>query len=399
VSAEGLSKARLARMHQVMATHVESGRMPGVVTLISRRRETHIDAIGAMAFGGPPMRRDTIFRIASMSKPVTAAAAMILVEESKLRLDDPVDHWLPELKNRRVLRSIDSPLDDTVPAKRAIILRDLLTFRLGYGAIMEFPPKSSIAKAMTDAGVAPGPNVPSLSPNEFMRRFSNLPLVHQPGERWLYHRFRHPRRDDRARRRQTAQRFFGGTDFRATRHEGHCLPCTRGKNRPARDLLLGRSQIRRARGFRQGTWWEICQSARAGSRRCRTCFDRRRLSRLRSNDAEQGPARARPHPIATLGRADDYGHVTAEQKAVSPFFPGFWESRGWGFGLSVVTRRDDLARGPGCFGWDGGYGTSAYVDPEEDMVGILMTQRLWDSPRAPAVIVDFWTQAYSAIDD
>jgi CubicO group peptidase (beta-lactamase class C family) len=91
--------------------------------------------------------------------------------------------------------------------------------------------------------------------------------------------------------------------------------------------------------------------------------------------------------------------ITPEQKAASPFFPGFWDSHGWGFGMSVVTRRDDIAAVPGRFGWDGGYGTSAYSDPKEDMVAILMTQRLWDSPSGPAVYRDFWTSAYQAIDD
>ena len=131
MSPGGLSKARLGRMHDVMAGHVESGGVPGLVTLVSRRGEVHVDAIGMKAAGGSdPMRRDTIFRIASMTKPVTAAAAMILVEECKLRLDEPVDRLLPELANRKVLKRLDSPLDDTVPAKRPITLRDLLTFRL-----------------------------------------------------------------------------------------------------------------------------------------------------------------------------------------------------------------------------------------------------------------------------
>jgi CubicO group peptidase (beta-lactamase class C family) len=115
----GFSKARLDRLRNVMAGHVESGDMPGLVTLLSRRGEIHVDAIGRLAFYGQPMARDTIFRIASMTKPVTAAAAMILVEESKLRLDDPVDRWLPELANREVLRAIDALIFDTVPAKRA----------------------------------------------------------------------------------------------------------------------------------------------------------------------------------------------------------------------------------------------------------------------------------------
>jgi CubicO group peptidase (beta-lactamase class C family) len=187
MSTGGLSRARLARMHDVMAGHVECGDVPGIVTLISRRDEVHIGVLGMKAIGGSePMRRDTIFRIASVTKPIVAAAAMILVEECVLRLDEPVDSWLPELADRRVLRAIDSPLDDTVPAKRPITLRDLLTFRLGIGAVMVFPPRYPIQQAMAEAGVAPGPALPTHAPDELMKRFGSLPLVHQPGEKWLY---------------------------------------------------------------------------------------------------------------------------------------------------------------------------------------------------------------------
>jgi CubicO group peptidase (beta-lactamase class C family) len=169
-----------------MAGHVESGDIPGLVTLVSRRGETHVDTIGNIAIGGAPMARDTIFRITSMTKPVTAVAAMILVEECRLRLDDPVDRWLPELADRKVLRAIDVPLDDTVPAKRAITLRDLLTFRLGYGMIPVFPDRYPIQKAIAEAGFAPGPVFPSFPPDELMKRYGSLPLIYQPGERWLY---------------------------------------------------------------------------------------------------------------------------------------------------------------------------------------------------------------------
>ena len=134
MSTSGLSTARLGRMHDVMAGHVERGEVPGLVTLVSRRGEVHVDAIGMKAVGGSdPMRRDTIFRIASMTKPITAAATMILVEECKLRLDEPVDRLLPELADRKVLKRLDGPLDDTVPANRPITVRDLLTFRMGFG--------------------------------------------------------------------------------------------------------------------------------------------------------------------------------------------------------------------------------------------------------------------------
>src|ERR671911_607981 len=187
MSTGGLSEARLERMQDVLASHVDRGAVPGVVTLVSRRGEVHVEAIGMLAFdGSEPMRRDTIFRIASVTKPIVAAAAMILVEECTLRLDEPVDQWLPELADRRVLRAIDSPLDDTVPANRPITLRDLLTFRLGIGSVMVFPLRYPIQEAMAQAGVAPGPTLPEHAPDELMKRFGSLPLVHQPGDRWLY---------------------------------------------------------------------------------------------------------------------------------------------------------------------------------------------------------------------
>src|SRR5437879_799785 len=134
MSPAGLSKTRLGRLRDVMAGYVGRGEVPGRVARFGRRGETHVEALGMKVLGGSdPIRRDTIFRIASMTKPITAAAAMILVEECRLRLDDSVDRLLPELADRRVLKRLDGPLDDTLPAKRPITLRDLLTFRMGVG--------------------------------------------------------------------------------------------------------------------------------------------------------------------------------------------------------------------------------------------------------------------------
>jgi len=145
VSKGGLSAARLARMHDVLAGYVERGELPGFVTLVSRRGEVHVDAIG--------YERDAIFRISSMSKPVTAAAAMVLLEEGVIRLDEPVDDFLPELANRKVLRQIDSEVDDTVPARRPIMVRDLLTFTLGAGLIFATPGTYTPSKE-PDSGTA-----------------------------------------------------------------------------------------------------------------------------------------------------------------------------------------------------------------------------------------------------
>src|SRR5437870_4487403 len=185
-----LSKARLGRMHNVMAGHVERGEVPGVVTLVSRRGEVHVDAIGTKAIGGgDPIRRDTIFRITSMTKPITAAATMILVEECKLRLDEPVDRLLPELANRKVLKRLDGPLDDTTPAHRPITVRDLLTFRMGFGVVTGPPDVYPIQKAVSElqiVGFGPPNQSTPHDPDEWIRRLGTLPLMHQPGEKWMY---------------------------------------------------------------------------------------------------------------------------------------------------------------------------------------------------------------------
>jgi CubicO group peptidase (beta-lactamase class C family) len=186
-----LNRARVADLRMTMTGHVERGDIPGVVTLLGRAGEIHVDAIGMKAAGGTePMRRDTIFRVASITKPITAAATMILVDQGKLRLDDSVERWLPELANRRVLCRIDSQLDDTVPAKRSITVRDLLTFCFGFGSVMAMPGTYPIQQPIRDGHLGgDGPPHPVLMPRaeEWIRRLGELPLMYQPGERWTYH--------------------------------------------------------------------------------------------------------------------------------------------------------------------------------------------------------------------
>jgi CubicO group peptidase (beta-lactamase class C family) len=397
----GLSKARLGRMHDVMAGHVERGAVPGLVTLVSRRGEVHVDAIGMKAAGGSdPMRRDTIFRIASMTKPVTAAAAMILVEECKLRLDEPVDRWLPELADRKVLKRIDSPLDDTVPAKRPITLRDLLSFRLGLGAVMAPPDTYPVQKAMAEAGVAPGANLPSYAPDELMKRFGSLPLLHQPGEKWMYHSGSDilgvliARATGRKLEAFFRERIFAPLGMKDTGFSVPEAKLDRLATCYQTDPATGRLAVfDEARG---GRWARPPVFESGGGGLVSTVDDFLAFGRMMLNKGKHGRERILSRLSVELMTTD---HITPEQKAASDFFPGFWENRGWGFGMSVITRRDNVAGVPGRYGWDGGYGTSWYSDPREDMVAILMTQRVWDSPSPPNVYLDFWTSAYQAIDD
>jgi CubicO group peptidase (beta-lactamase class C family) len=397
----GLSRGRLARMREVMSRHIASGRLPGLVALVSRRGETHVDAIGVKAFGGKdPMRRDTIFRVASMTKPVTAAAAMILVEEAKLRLDDPVDPLLPELANRKVLKRIDGPLEDTVPAKRAITLRDLLTFRLGIGAVMVFPSRYPIQKAMEEAGVAPSANLATHAPDELMKRFGSLPLAHQPGEKWMYHSGSDilgvlvSRATGKTLGTFLRERIFAPLGMKDTAFSVPEAKLDRLATAYQTDFATGKTVLfdeARAGRFARPPVFES-----GGGGLVSTVDDFLAFGRMMLAKGLHGRERILSRPSVELMTTD---HLTAEQKAASDFFPNFWDNRGWGFGVAIITRRDDLARSVGTFGWDGGYGTSWYCDPKEDLVGILMTQRVWDSPGEPAVYRDFWTSAYQAIDD
>src|SRR5215813_1596587 len=186
-----LTPSGLTRLHEAMSARVERDELPGVVTLLASGDEVKVDPIGTFGFDSDqPMRRDTVFRIASLTKPIAGAATMMLIEDGVISLDEPVDRLLPELADRRVLRRIDGPLDDTVPARRPITVEDLLTNRLGFGQITEpeFDPPYPIVNAHRDLDLVLGPPDPRTphSPDEWMARFGSLPLMDQPGERWRY---------------------------------------------------------------------------------------------------------------------------------------------------------------------------------------------------------------------
>jgi CubicO group peptidase (beta-lactamase class C family) len=408
MSTAGLSGARLGRMHDFMAGYVERGEVPGLVTLVSRRGEVHVDAIGTQAFADPTsMRRDTIFRISSMTKPIIAVATMILVEECKLRLDEPVDRWLPELAERQVLRRLDGPLDDTVPTKRPITVRDLLTFRMGFGQMMA-PPITSppervvypILQAASEQQIGMGPPSPSSmpAPDEWMHRLGSLPLIHQPGEQWMYNTGSDvlgvliARASGQPLETFLRERIFEPLGMRDTGFSVPEFSLDRLATSYWTDPTSGKLTVY---DEAVGSQWSHPPAFPSGAGGLvSTIDDYLAFGQMMLSQGKHGNERILSRLSVELMTTDQ---LTPEQKAASSLSSGFLDGNGWGFGVSVVTRRDDIAAVPGRYGWDGGLGTSWYSDPREEMVIILMTQSAWASPSPPNVY--FWTLAYQAIDD
>jgi CubicO group peptidase (beta-lactamase class C family) len=401
----GLSKERLACMHRVMADHVEAGRAVGVITAIERRGETHIDIIGeADRERGTPLKRDTIFRLASMTKPITAAAAMILVEECKIRLDEPVDRLLPELANRRVLKDLNGPIDDTVPARRPITARDLLTFRMGIGTSMPMPgaAPTPFQKAMTAAHLGGFKPPTPHTPDQWIKKLGELPLQYQPGERWQYHmgsdvlgvliaRAAGMPLGDFMRERLFAPLGMKDTGFHVPADKIDRLGSCYAANPQTGELDLyddAKDSLYAAPpAFPMGGAWLVS-----------TLDDYLAFARMMLNGGKLGSERVLSRTSIEAMRTDQ---LTDEQKRISEAVPGFFDYQGWGFGVSVVTRRGGPDLSPGRFGWDGAFGTCWMCDPAEEMNAILMLQRMgaMGGPADAGPRADFPTLAYQAIDD
>jgi CubicO group peptidase (beta-lactamase class C family) len=395
VTTGGFSSKRLARVRDVLERHVDAGYIPGAVAVVARRGEVHVEATGTLALEGPgagtPMAADTICRVASMTKPVVAACAMTLVEDCTLRLDDPVDELLPELADMTVLADPDGPLEDTVPAERPITLRDLLTFTLGTGIQGAEPGTVPIS----DAVAALEPPSP---PDEWIRRFGALPLVYQPGERWMY--------ELAADVTVVLIARATGMSFGEALRERLCEPLgmtdtafsVAGENLSrlatayARDAAAGKLLVEDGP---DGLWSRPPAFESGGGGLVSTADDYLAFaSALLSGGTHRGE-RVLSRPSVTLMTSDQ---LTPAQKAVSGFSPGYFYDIGWGFGMSVRTRRTHLGPSAGSYGWSGLYGTAWYNDPAEDMTTILLTQRVYGPPSL-SLRLDFLTAAYQAIDD
>lgn len=405
-----MSSPGLQRLHELMARHVETGQMPGLITLVARHdgaeADAHVDVIGTKAIDDDaPLERDAIFRIASLSKPIVAAAAMILVDDGVLELTDAVDEFLPELADRRVLRSLDGPLDDTVPANRAITVDDLLTFRMGFGSIMAPPdtyPIQTAERELQLGTLGPPWPPPPHTPDEWIRHFSTLPLMHQPGEKWMYNTgstvlgILLERASGQPLEAFLRQRLFEPLGMRDTGFS--VSPDQRSRFTTAYTPDPATDTLNVVDGVEDSYWSQPPALPNAAGWLVSTIDDFWAFVSMLLADGEYNEERILTERSVELMTTD---HLTADQRASAGVF--LREQDGWGLGMLVPAA--DAATStvspsiPGGFGWDGGTGTTWRSDRARGLTGVLFTQRAMTSPEPPAVFSDFWTGAYGMITE
>jgi CubicO group peptidase (beta-lactamase class C family) len=355
---------------------------------------------GTLTRGEPePVGRDSIFRISSMTKPIVAAGALVLVEECRLRLEDPVDELLPELADRRVLVDQRGPIDgETVPADRPITVEDVLTFRLGLGMDFTAPWPQPLLEAMSELGLAAGPPEPQLppEPDEWMRRLSTLPLLHQPGERWLYNtgsdvlgvligRASGQPLDVFLRERVFEPLGMSDTGF-ATPHVDRLGTCY------TRDPQTGERGVFDPP---QGQWAKPPAFPSGGAGLVSTVDDYHAFARLLLSGGRLPDGSRLLSRASVEAMTSDHLGVAWGSPSTSPD-----GSQGWGYGVGVQVRPAGLTRPAGSYGWAGGLGSSWANDPHRRLAGILLTTDAFSGPYPPpAVIQDFWTCAYTALAD
>jgi CubicO group peptidase (beta-lactamase class C family) len=363
------------RLEEIVETAVARGDAPGVVAAVGRGDEGYVAAAGVMAAGGPPMRSDTLFRIASITKPVTAAVVLSLAEDGLLGLEEPVDRLLPELADRRVLRRPDGPLTDTIRAERAVTTRDLLTFTWGFGmqgAMFMAPEPWPIVSAVAERELSSfGPPQPDITPepDTFMARLGELPLLAQPGERWLYSagsqvlgvlaaRAAGAPFEDVMRERVLAPLGMDDTAFYASDTSRLATAYER------RDGELAVSDPP------DGQWSRPPRFPDGAGGLVSTAEDLLRFGRMLLLPGG--------NPVLTAGTVAEMTSDQLTPAQLARVWPGFsfLGDRGWGYGVSVTEWG---------YSWEGGSGTAWANVPDRDLTVVVLTQRAVDETGMPAV--------------
>lgn len=372
------------RLRETMQGYVERGEVPGMVYAVRRGSQLQVEALGSLGAAGArgPVQRDTIFRISSMSKPITAVGCLLLVEQGKLQLDEPVDRLLPELAARRVLTRVDGPLEDSVPAQRPITPRDLLTFCFGFGQML---PDGPLLRAANERAIGMGPPAPDAmpAPDVWIRGLGGLPLAYQPGERWQYNTGSDvlsvlvARASGQSFGAFLREHIFEPLGMRDTTFHVPASGLARFADSYRPTPQGGLALFDAAQG---GQWSRAPAFESGAGGLCSTIDDYLAFTHaltqggLLSSDSLQ---------------AMTTDQLSPQQKQGALLSPGYFDTHGWGFGVGVATRDVSAAEPAGTYGWDGGLGTAWRSSPRERRTLILLSQRMFSSPEPPAHIRDF----------
>ena len=372
--AGGFAGETLAKIPAALQGVVDAGDLSGFVTLIWRKgEEAQVNTLGLRDLEAKaPMTRDTLFRIASMTKPVTSVAALMLMEEGKLRLDDPVTKWLPEFADMRVLEEATGPLDKTYAAPRDITVEDLMTHRAGlaYG----FTSIGPIAHAH-EAKLG-SPLVNRMTPDDWLRALGTLPLSYPPGERFHYSHatdvlgFLVARIEGKPLGQVLSERIFEplgmkDTDFwQPAEKRGRMAKLYKAppEGGPLEDVSLPMGDERPP--FEGG-----------GGGLISTADDYLRFARMLLGKGEvEGVRLLKAETVETMTA----NRLTAAQRQIPFMGLPFWAAQGFGLGVSTIMEPEKLefmgAGSQGSFGWPGAFGTWWQADPAEDMVMIYLIQ-------------------------
>jgi CubicO group peptidase (beta-lactamase class C family) len=401
MSKGGFSKTRLERLTAGMQGYVDRGIVTGIVTLVYRHGAiAHVDLLGFHDENQQaPMRQDTIFRLASMTKPIVSVATMMLLEEGRLQLGDPIERFLPEFANPRVLRDPAGPLEDTYPAPRSVTILDLLTHRAGI--LSRFTAQGPLAEASACLNLPTGFLLQGSGPDEWLKMLGAFPLVFDPGREMLYGYttdvlgFVVARASGMPLERFLQTRLFEPLGMRDTAFHVPPEKMARFPVAHAVDPVSGKRVVFDRPGP-DSRWAKPPAVPSGAGGLVGTIDDYLSFARMLLDAGRGSGGRILSRKTVELMRTN---YLTPEQRKV-PFF-GFdmWSTRGFGLGLAIVDDPAQIGLGSvGRYGWGGAFGTAWSNDPKEDMVMLMMPQLLVGTA-TPPMELDFLNLVYQAIDD
>lgn len=403
MSGTRLSARARTRIREALSRYVESGTGPGAVAVVAHRGDVHVEAVGHLASNGAkstlPMSEDTVFRVASWTKNVVAAATMSLVEDGVFRLADPIDDWVPELADMDVLLHPTGPLRATRRARRPITIEDLLTCRIGTGTMPVEPGIAPVADALTALENEPGRSGHGLDASEYLARLGQIPLVREPGEVWMYYvpaivlGMLVERAAGNPLETVLQERIFRPLGMPDTTLRPDERLIARAAEAYRLDSRTGQPVVDspRAGGPVHGAPFKEASSALVTTPQDFLAF----TTALMPDPYQKRASVLSPRSIALM-TAD---HLTSAQRSSSTFVwpPGFYGSIGWGYSLGIVTSGRYLAPSTGSYGWYGKFGTVWFDDPSHQLTTMLFCQT--DTGWKPIPVYrEFWASVYAELE-